>query len=83
MIRKESDEQLIDWMGQVKQSNLVELHNFALGLGRDQAAVENALAMEYSNGQVEGQVNLLKLKKRAMFGRASFELLRKRVLYPG
>ena len=47
----------------------------------DQAAVENALTMEYSNGQVEGQVKLLKLKKRAMFGRANFELLRKRVLY--
>ena len=80
-VGKEGDEQLHDWILQVKQSNLVELQNFALGLGRDQAAVENALTMEYSNGQVEGQVNLLKLKKRAMFGRASFELLRKRVLY--
>ncbi|MEO8286994.1 MAG: transposase [Chloroflexota bacterium] len=81
MIRKEGDEQLIDWIRQVRQSNLVELQNFALSLGRDQTAVENALTMEYSNGQVEGQVNCLKLKKRAMFGRASFESLRKRVLY--
>jgi transposase len=83
MIHKKSDEQLDDWIRQVRQSNLVELQNFALGLGRDQAAVENALTLEYSNGQVEGQVNRLKLKKRTMFGRASFELLRKRVLHLG
>lgn len=83
MIHKASNEQLVDWMRQVKESKLVELQNFALGLGRDHAVVENALSIEYSNGQVEGQVNLLKLKKRAMFGRASFELLRKRVLYTG
>jgi len=30
-----------------------------------------------SNGQVEGQVKLI---KRSMFGRAKFDLLRKRVL---
>jgi len=34
-------------------------------------------------GQVEGQVNRLKLIKRQMFGRASFALLRARVLRAG
>jgi transposase len=34
----------------------------------------------WSNGPVEGHVNRLKLIKRPMFGRASFELLRRRVL---
>jgi transposase len=29
---------------------------------------------------VEGQVNRLKLKQRAMYGRAKFDLLRRRVL---
>jgi transposase len=39
-------------------------------------------AMEYtwSNGQVEGQVNRLKMVKRQMFGRANLDLLKARVL---
>ena len=32
------------------------------------------------NGPVEGMVNKIKFIKRQMFGRASFELLRRRVL---
>ncbi len=34
----------------------------------------------WSNGQVEGQVNRVKLVKRSMYGRAGFALLRERVL---
>ena len=41
--------------------------SFANRLERDRAAVVNALSMEISNGQVEGQVNKLKLLKRSMF----------------
>jgi transposase len=33
-------------------------------------------------GQVEGNVNRLKMIKRIMFGRAGFALLRSRVLHP-
>jgi transposase len=50
-------------------------------LVQDQAAVEAALSLEWSNGQVEGQVNRLKFLKRQMYGRASFDLLRARVLH--
>jgi transposase len=39
-----------------------------------------ALQTPWSNGQVEGQVHRLKLVKRQMYGRASFDLLRLRVL---
>lgn len=35
---------------------------------------------KWSNGPTEGVVNRLKLIKRQMFERGSFELLRKRVL---
>jgi len=38
------------------------------------------LHLNWSNGQVEGQVNQLKTIKRQMFGRANFDLLRQRVL---
>ncbi len=40
-----------------------------------------AFTSKWSNGQVEAQVNCLKLQKRLMFGRANFDLLRLRVLH--
>jgi transposase len=57
-----------------------EMRAFAEGLKKDEAAVRAALRLEWSNGQVEGQVNRLKVIKRQMFGRAKFDLLRRRVL---
>ena len=44
------------------------------------SAVAAAVDMPWSNGQVEGQINRLKMIKRQMYGRAGFELLRARVL---
>jgi transposase len=60
-----------------------EMRGFAEGLKKDEAAVRAALRLEWSNGQVEGQVTRLKLIKRQMFGRANFDLLRRRVLLAG
>ena len=59
-----------------------KLQNFAWGLRQDYAAVRAALAYDWSNGQVEGQVNRLKTIKHQMYGRANFDLLRQRVLGP-
>jgi transposase len=53
------------------------------GIKQDEAAVAAAITEPWSNGPVEGQINRLKLIKRQMFGRASFELLRLRVLHRG
>ena len=39
-----------------------------------------AVAEPWSNGQTEGQINRLKTLKRAMYGRASTELLRARMI---
>jgi transposase len=36
--------------------------------------------MPWSSGQAEGQINKFKLIKRQMYGCASFDLLRRRVL---
>lgn len=38
------------------------------------------LTLPWSSGIVEGHVNRVKTLKRAMYGRASFELLRTRIL---
>jgi transposase len=43
-------------------------------------AVNNAVITSYNYGQVEDQINRLKNIKRAMYGKASFQLLRKMVL---
>jgi transposase len=34
----------------------------------------------WSSGQADGQINRLKIRKRAMFGRAGIELLQARML---
>ena len=47
---------------------------------RDLQAVRNAIAEPWSNGQVEGQINKLKTSKRSMYGRASLELPRARLI---
>ena len=72
------------WLTRVQKPDVArELRGFADGLKRDESAVKAALSLEWSNGQVEGQVNRLKAIKRAMFGRAQFDLLRARVLAAG
>ncbi|PLU27242.1 hypothetical protein BMJ28_30020, partial [Sinorhizobium medicae] len=43
-------------------------------------AVKNAIELPWSNGQAEGQINRLKMLKRAMYGRAGPELMRARML---
>ena len=68
------------WLTRATASDIPEIQGFVTGLERDKAAVVAALSSSYSNGQVEGQVNRLKLIKRSMYGRAKFDLLRQRVL---
>jgi transposase len=60
---------------------LPEVGRFAAVLRQDWAAVVEAVRLPWSQGQVEGQINRLKLIKRQMYGRASFDLLRQRVLH--
>ena len=80
-MRTRSGERLEDWLSKVRTCHIHELHRFAAGLERDQAAVQAGLTLPDSNGPTEGFVNKLKLVKRMMFGRASFPLLRKRLLH--
>jgi transposase len=69
------------WLTQAEHSNLPEFKKMANGIRQDDAAVKAACSSEWSNGQVEAQVNCLKLQKRIVFGRANFDLLRLRVLH--
>lgn len=69
------------WLAAIKESELIDLQNWAARLLADESAVRAALSSKWSNGQTEGQVNRLKFIKRQMYGRANFELLKKRVLH--
>jgi transposase len=84
MVRQRSLEAWQDWLAQAATPEVSqELRAFARGLREDEKAVTGALSLPWSNGQVEGQVNRLKMIKRQMYGRAGFELLRRRVLPNG
>ncbi|MFJ9448509.1 transposase [Kitasatospora sp. NPDC101235] len=57
-----------------------ELRTLASGIRRDHAAVLAALNTTLTSGAVEGNVTRIKLLKRQMYGRANFDLLRRRIL---
>jgi transposase len=84
MLHERRAEDFDSWLAQLQGDPMAkELCAFGESLKRDEAAVRAALSLEWSNGQVEGQVNRLKTIKRQMYGRAKFDLLRKRVLKTG
>ncbi len=68
------------WLKNARRCGVRAVESFAKGLDQDGAAVRAALTTPWSNAQAEGQITKLKLLKRQMYGRASFELLRRRML---
>jgi hypothetical protein len=68
------------WAVEARACGIRAAQTFAAGLVADGAAVRAALTTPWSNAQAEGQITKLKLIKRLMYGRAGFELLRRRVL---
>jgi len=80
MISSLHGDRLDNWISQVRADDLPHLHSFAAGLQRGRTAVLNGLTLHYSSGPVEGTVNRIKMIKRQMYGRAKFDLLRKRIL---
>ncbi|NNJ32145.1 transposase [Lacrimispora defluvii] len=57
-----------------------ELDTYINGLNADIDAVKNGIHYKYNNGLAEGSVNKIKLTKRIMYGRNSFQLLRAKLL---
>jgi hypothetical protein len=80
LMHKHRGDRLLDWMHRVKADNLPALHSLLTGLRRDLDAVTAGLTLSWSSGPVEGNVNRIKTIKRQMYGRANFDLLRKRIL---
>jgi transposase len=80
MLKKKDGSMLNAWIKNAISSNVKEIKGFAKGLLSDFEAIENGVKLPWSNGPVEGLVNKLKIIKRQMYGKASFELLRKRLV---
>jgi transposase len=81
IVRTRARADLDPWLATAARSRIPELVSFVNGIRRDEAAVAAALTSPHSQGQVEGHVNRVKMLKRQTYGRADFDLLRRRVLY--
>jgi transposase len=80
LVRQRMPSVLAPWIETCRSSGIAELKAFAEGLLHDLPIIQAALELPYSNGVTEGHVNRLKMIKRMMYGRASFAVLRRRVL---
>jgi transposase len=81
MTKRTGEQHLASWLDRVDADDQPELHTFATGIRQDLAAVTAGLTLPYSSGPTEGNVNRLKTVKRQMYGRATLDLLRKRVIH--
>ena len=68
------------WITTAKACTAPAIATFASGLDGDATAVRSALTEPWSSGQAEGQINRLKLIKRQSYGRASLDLLQRRMV---
>ena len=80
MTARTGSRDLETWLAAVEADDLAGLRSLAAGIRNDQQAVTNGLTLPWNSGKVEGTVNKIKMIKRQMYGRADFDLLRKRVI---
>jgi transposase len=80
MMSELSGHNLRAWCANVRADDLPALHSLADGFLRDESAVTAGLTLPWNSGAVEGAVTRIKFLKRQCFGRAKFDLLRKRIL---
>lgn len=83
LVRARDPASLDNWLEQAATSTLKPFQSFAASLRRDYKAVRAGVEQKWSTGPVEGEINKLKMVKRAMFGRAGFPLLERRILLAG
>ena len=65
------------WIESAKKHDVPGLQSFVEGVSKDLAAIKNGIIYPYNNGLV----NKIKVIKRIMYGRNSFELLKAKVLF--
>lgn len=80
IFEQKTPELLPEWMNKARNTKIKEIISFTNGIERDYEAVKNAVCLPYSNGLAEGCVNKIKVIKRVMYGRCSFETLRNKTI---
>ena len=80
MLFSKEESNLDKWIKDAQALAIDEINSCIGGITRDIEAVKNAIKYDYNNGLAEGSVNKLKVIKRIMYGRCSFDLLKKKVL---
>lgn len=80
LFKKHDSEGLAKWLQYVEQLPYGELLGFIVGIKKDLEAVTMAVLSDYNNGLAEGSINKVKVIKRIMYGRCSFNLLRNKIL---
>ena len=81
ILRKRKGHYLRRWVSRATNDDVPSpIRQFAKGLENDWQAVVAGLTLQWNNGMAEGHISRLKLIKRQMYGRASFDLLRARIL---
>ena len=68
------------WIAKTRVDTLPGFDSYLNGLDKDHDAAVAGLTLPYSNGPTEGVNTKIKMLKRQTYGRASFALLRKRIL---
>ncbi len=81
ILKSKAITELKKWIDQAVSLNNKYINSFISGITRDIVAVKNAIMYDYNNGLAEGSVNKLKVIKRIMYGRNSFDLLHKKLLW--
>lgn len=81
LVKNKSLNKFHTWIKKASELNIKELNSFLGGIKRDEKAVENAITYRFTNELAEGSVNKLKTLKRTMYEKASFEILKKKLLW--
>lgn len=80
ILKTHNSKELTSWLQHVEQLSYEVLLGFTVGIKKDLAAVSMAVLLDYNNGLAEGSINKIKVIKRIMYGRCSFNLLRNKIL---
>ncbi|MDT0328512.1 transposase [Nocardiopsis lambiniae] len=80
MMREKKGQDLETWPATAEATEMQPVRSFARGSRQDFDAVTAGLALGWSSGRVEGDVCRIKALKRAGYGRAGVEPLRRRIL---
>lgn len=76
IVFSQKPDELETWISDTVTYDIPEVVSFLDSIRKDIDAVKNGIKLQYNNGLAEGSVNKLKLIKRIMYGRNSFDLFK-------